>query len=129
MLALDHGGGDLPRVHGQLHAVHEQGIGVLFLFFLVLLLLVGGVRAVQRLDDALVVARGGLFLDEVDQVHDLVVADEGALHADGLARAAGVKEHVAAAQELFRPADAQDRPAVDLRGHGKGDARGHVCLD
>ena len=63
-----------------------------------------------------------------DDVLDLVVADERSVDALDAA-AAGHEEHVALAEELLGALLAEDRAAVDLRGHLEGDAGREVGLD
>ena len=59
----------------------------------------------------------------------LVVADEGAVHADRQAGAAGQVEHVAHAQQGFGAHLVEDGAAVNLARHLEGDAGGDVGLD
>ena len=67
-------------------------------------------------------------LQERDDALDLLVRDEGAVDT-GDAPAARHVEHVAAAEQLLGAAFAEDRAAVDLRGHLKADAGREVRLD
>ena len=63
-----------------------------------------------------------------DDLLDLLVGDEGAVHA-GDAPAAGHVEHVALAEQLLGAHLAEDGAAVDLRGDLEGDAGREVRLD
>ena len=70
-----------------------------------------------------------LAAHKVDDALHLVVGDEAALHARGLARALRRVEHVALAQQLLRTTRVEDGSAVDLAGHRERDAAGDVRLD
>jgi len=63
-----------------------------------------------------------------DALH-LLFGDEGALHADRESVLRGGDQHVALAQELFRPYGVDDDARVELAGHHESDAAGDVRLD
>ncbi len=70
-----------------------------------------------------------LLLDELHNAVNLVVGDEAALDALGLAPVDLGEEHVAVAGELLGAHLIDDDPAVDARGNVEGDAVGDVRLD
>ena len=78
--------------------------------------------------DGVEVLGPALSLEVGDHVLDLVVGAERSVDA-GDAPAAGHEEHVALAQQLLGAHLAQDRAAVDLRGHLEGDPGREVRLD
>ena len=127
---LEHADGNLPRVHGQLNRLGEH-----FVHRLARARRVGGCaavlvgRGVHLLDHVLVVIRAVEAAHKLDDALHLVVGNEAALHARRLARALRRIEHVALAQQLFRAAGIEDRPAVDLAGHRERDSARDVRLN
>jgi hypothetical protein len=61
-----------------------------------------GDMAVNLGYNGLVIAGGFLFFDKGDHFFYLAVGDIAALYADGLGSAYGIKQHIAAPQQLFR---------------------------
>ena len=85
-------------------------------------------RAAVILGDIVDIVRRALRFQERDDALDLLVRHERPVHARDAA-AAGHVEHVAAPQQLLGAALAEDRAAVDLRGHLKADAGREIGLD
>ena len=78
--------------------------------------------------DLVVIGRVCLAAEELDDLLDLVVGDEGAVDA-GDATAAGHVQEVAHAEKLFGALLAQDGAAVELADDLEGDPGGEVGLD
>ena len=91
-------------------------------------------RAVVVLVVAVVLGDGveifghALQLQMIDHLLDLLVGDEGTVHALDAA-ATGHVEHVAHSEQLFGALLAQNRTAVDLRGDLEGNSGREVGLD
>ena len=68
-----------------------------------------------------------MLCDGVGQVHNFVVADEGALHT--LHVYTGVQEHIAAANQFVCARLVQDGGRVDAGGNAERDTHGEVGLD
>ncbi len=120
---LEVGGRGLAGVEDEL-----DGLLVALVLLPVVLPGVVGV-ALDDLDDALVVGRRALALDELDQPPDLGDGDVGAVEADEAREVGRQEEHVAHAQELVGADGVDDDPGVDLGRDAEGDAAGEVVLD